>query len=99
MASRFLLSPEHRGRLATDLDVRAFESLLAALPEELRAQVLACAFKPEHRSESTSPSSQGAASRSARIPLDLSDLHFDDPALQALLDAALAPRSNRPKGG
>jgi hypothetical protein len=101
----FRLTPAERAGLSPDLDADAVERLLGALSGEARAYVarfcrdwsgagleaLLAAF-PEVEPRG------GHGSFGVAVP-ELDHLGFDDPALQALLDAAVAPKRAREAAG
>ena len=97
---RVLLSADVRRQLRGDIDIAALERLLGRLPPQIRGMILEAAMSsPEGdplaamaRDEGAEVTQKGRTSeREVRLPGQLSDLKFDDPELQSLLDAVLAP--------
>ena len=103
----FHLSPRQRDALRSDIDMTALEALLGLVPDELRAIILAaldanaetdpfaglCQEKPTV--SSIAPHPRSLLPRQVELPGQLSDLQFEDPHLQSLLEAALAPMRPR----
>ena len=98
----FHLSEHQRERLRSDIDMSALEALLGLVPEELRAIILAAleancqtdAFAGLCQKNPTvltvAPHPRSLLPRQVELPGEFSDLQFEDPHLQSLLEAVVA---------
>ena len=98
----FRLSPEQRAALEPRYNVAALEQLLAQIPAQLRPRLLAAALRPPDppgasllRAAVPNDLPGGPNGRRAFLPTQLEDFHFDDPAMQRLLENVWEPRRGR----
>jgi hypothetical protein len=103
----FHLTTEERARLRTDIDLDAFEHLLAALPPSARPLLLRLAARapdllaiwevaPALRDEERGPAQPDAEYRVPRLQMhdvpQLEDVTISDPVLQAMLRVVFRPK-------
>jgi hypothetical protein len=100
LATTFVLAPEERALLRTDIDLDAFEQLLAVLPPAARPLFLRLAAKqpdllaiweaaPALRDEERGPAPADTEYRGPKLQVhvvpQLEDVTISDPVLQAML--------------
>ena len=109
---RFKLSAAARAMMRPDIDFDALERLLGSVPQEMR-DFLQRAFAAElpidfsrDLPRGDGPSMHMADQRTdyqrrreVLLPFQPSDLVFEDPALQAMLDAVIKPTQRTPPDG
>lgn len=95
---RHKLTDYERSQIRDDTNIDALERLLEALPAEPRAYVHRLFIRASVDSPDVSLTSLAPAQRRATLPTMPEDLTFSDPALQALLEQAIAPSRARSAG-
>jgi hypothetical protein len=107
---RFKLSAAARAQMRHDIDLDALEQLLGSVPQEVRdllqrafAADLPTDFANNLPRDGDGSGMHGADRRTDRqrrrealLPFQPSDLIFEDPTLQAMLDAVLKPTRRTP---
>jgi len=92
--TRFRLSAETRSRLRSDIDLDALEGLLALLDERAHEVILGAFAKTGTEGSYVAEKTQG--SHKIILVPQPSDICFDDPTLQAMLEKACKPMISNP---